>query len=133
MPKLVDIIVKKADGTTDVTYTAVQGAAGENPALFRNNTVGSTLTERPTLLVKASPNGAGGARRVRVDFSWPLVSQDAGGNKVPAGRMTGEASVLIPQNQSVVVIAEQAHQFANVIASTLIKASFEEGFAPRGA
>lgn len=133
MPSLANITVKKADGTTDVVYTAVQGAAGENPALFRNNTVGTTAAERPTLLVKAASNGNNTARRVRVDFSWPIASQDAGGNKVIAGRMTGEASVLVPQNQDLAVIKEQAYQFGNLLGSALVKACFDEGYAPRGA
>lgn len=133
MPALQDISIKKKDGTTDVVYTAVQGAAGENPAVFRNNTVGTTIAERPTLLVKAQSNGNGTARRVRVDFSWPLVSTDAGGNKVITGRMTGEASVLIPQNQNVATIGEQAYQFGNLLGNAVLKASFEEGYAPRGA
>jgi hypothetical protein len=88
--------------------------------------------ERPTLLVKASDNGPKTARRVRVDFSWPIPATDAGGNKVLAGRMSGEASVLIPQNQDPAVMKEQAYQFGNLIGSALLKASFDEGAAPRG-
>lgn len=132
MPTLANITVKKADGTTDVVYTAVAGASGDNtPAVFRNNTVGTTLAERPTLLLASKSNGPKTGRRVNADFSWPTTSQDAGGNKVITGRMTGTASVLIPQNQDVATIAEQAAQFANLLASALVKASFNEGYAPR--
>lgn len=132
MPTLANIVIKKADGTTDVTYTAVASSAGDGtPAVFRNNMVGTTLAERPTLLIKSTSNGLKTARRIRVDFSWPTVSTDAGGNKTITGRMSGEASVVIPQNQDVAVIKEQAYQFAHVIASALIKASFDEGYAPR--
>lgn len=132
MPALANITVKKADGTTDVVYTATAGSAGDtSPAVFRNNTVGTTIAQRPMLLVKSSDNGTRTARRVRVDFSWPIVSSDAGGNVVVTGRMSGEATVLIPQNQDAAVIAEQAVQFGNLIGSTLIKTSFNEGFAPR--
>lgn len=132
MPTLSNITVKKADGTTDVVYTALQPASGNLPAIFRNNTVGATLAERPTLLIKAMDNGTKQSRRVRVDFSWPLVSTDSGGRVVPAGRMAGEASVVIPQNQDAATIKEQAHQFANLIGSAIIKACFDEGYAPRG-
>lgn len=132
MPTLANIVIKKADGTTDVTYTAVASSAGDGtPAIFRNNTVGTTLAERPTLLVKSTSNGPRTARRVRVDYSWPTVSSDAGGNKTITGRMSGDASVLIPQNQDAATIKEQAYQFGNIIAATLIKASFDEGYAPR--
>lgn len=132
MPTLANITVKKSDGTTDVVYTAIAGAAGDNnPAMFRNDTIGTTLAERPTLLIRSLSNGPKTARRVNLDFSWPITSQDAGGNKVVTGRMVGTASVLIPQNQDVTVIKEQAHQFGNLIGSTLVKSSFNEGYAPR--
>lgn len=134
MPTIANIVIKKADGTTDVTYKAIQGAAGpNNPATFRNETVGTTVAQYPSLLVKASDNGARTARRIRVDFAWPTTSQDAGGNVQVTGRMSGEASVLIPLNQAPAVIKEQAYQFAHLIASTMVKASFDEGYAPRSA
>lgn len=130
MPNLANITIKKADGTTDVVYTAVAAAAGTSPALFRNNTVGTVQAERPTLLIAAKDNGTKTGRRVSVDFSWPITRQDSGGNKVVAGRMAGTASVLIPQNQDPTVIKEQAYQFGNLMASALVKASLDEGFAP---
>lgn len=134
MPTINDIVIKKSDDTTDVTYKAVQGAAGtSNPAMFRNETVGSTVSQYPSVLVRAGENGSRTSRRVRVDFSWPITAQDAGGNVTVTGRMAGECSVVIPQNQAPTVIKEQAYQFANIIASSLIKASFDEGFAPRSA
>lgn len=134
MPSLANITIKKADGTTDVVYTAIAGSAGDGtPAIFRNDTVGTTLSERPTLLVRASSNGPKTARRLRVDFSWPTVSTDSGGNKVVNGRMVGDASFLIPQNQTPEVISEQAYQFGNLVASAIITASAVEGYAPRSA
>lgn len=134
MPTIANITIKKSDGTTDVVYTAIQGAAGPNvPAMFRNNTIGTTIAERPTLLIKAGDNGNKTSRRVRLDFSWPLVITDSGGNKRVSGRMAGEASVVIPQNQDAAVIKEQAYQFGNLIGHALVKASFDEGYAPRSA
>ena len=134
MPTIANITIKKSDGTTDVVYTAIQGSAGPSvPAMFRNNTIGTTVAERPTLLIKASDNGNKTSRRVRLDFSWPLVVTDSGGNKRVNGRMAGEASVVIPQNQDAAVIKEQAYQFANLIGCALVKASFDEGYAPRSA
>lgn len=132
MPSLANITIKKANGTTDVVYTAVAGSSGDgSSAIFRNDTVGTTLAERPTLLVKSTSNGPRTARRLRADFSWPIVAMDAGGNKKVAGRVTGDASFLIPQNQTIEIISEQAHQFGNLMASAIIKASAVEGYAPR--
>jgi hypothetical protein len=132
MPTLANITVKKADGTTDVIYTAVAGATGDStPAVFSNNTVGTTRAERPTLLISSKDNGPKTARRINVDYSWPIMATDAGGNKVANGRMTGTASVLLPMNQDNAVIGEQAAQFANLLGCALVKASFSEGYAPR--
>lgn len=132
MSTLANITIKKNDGTTDVVYTAITGAAGDNtPAVFRNDTVGTTLAERPTLLVSSKSNGPKTGRRVSCDFSWPITSQDAGGNKLVTGRMTGTCSILVPQNQDLAVINEQASQFANLIGSALVKATFKDGYAPR--
>lgn len=134
MPTIANITIKKADGTTDVVWTAVQGAAGPNvPAQFRSNSVGTTVAERPTFNVKAADNGNRTARRVRCDFSWPMAVVDSGGNKRITGRASGEATMLIPQNQDAAVIKEQAYQFGNLIASAMVKASFDEGYAPRSA
>lgn len=132
MPTLANIVVKKADGTTDVTYTAIAGAAGDkSAAVFRNNTVGTTVAERPTLLISSRDNGPKTGRRVDVNFQWPLTSTDAGGNKTVTGRMTGSCSVLIPQNQDADLISEQAAQLSNLLGATLTKACFSEGYAPR--
>lgn len=131
MPQLANIVIKKADGTTDVTYVGIAASTGNSPAVFRNNTVGTTVAERPSLLIASRDNGTRTARRVDVNYSWPLVEQDSGGNKRVTGRMTGSASVLIPQSQGADVIKEQAHQFGNLMAAAIVKASFEEGYAPR--
>lgn len=132
MPSLANITIKKADGATDVVYTAVAGSSGDgSSAVFRNNTVGTTLSERPTLLVKTTSNGPKTARRLRLDYSWPIVRTDVGGSVTVVGRMTGDASFLIPQNQTIALISEQAHQFGNLVASAIIKASAVEGYAPR--
>lgn len=132
MPNLSNITIKKADGTTDVVYTAVVGAAADSAAVFRNNTVGTTLAQRPTLTIRSADNASKTGRRVRVGYDWPMVQTDAGGAVVITGRMVGEASVLIPQNQDAALIKEQAYQFANLIGSSIVKACFDEGYAPRG-
>lgn len=132
MPTLADITIKMSDGTTDVVYTAIAGAAGDgSPALFRSNSVGTALNQRPSLLIKATSNGSKTARRIRGDFSWPIVDTSSGVSTV-VGRASGDFNFLAPQNQTEDMIKEQAHQFANLIASAMIKDSMSEGYAPRG-
>lgn len=133
MPALSNIIVKKADGTTDVTYTAITGAAGDgSPALFRNNTVGTSPAERPNITIGARWNGPRTARRVDCNFAWPTISTDMGGKKTVSGKFTGMATFSAPQDQDVTAITEAAYQFGNLVAAAIVKASFAEGLAPRG-
>lgn len=131
MPTLANIVIKKADGTTDVTYTAIKGAAGDGvPAVFRNDNVGTTLAERPTLAVKSSSNKQNTLRRVRGDFAWPTVQTDSGGQKIVNGRTSGDFNFAAPQNQEFATIKEQAYQFGNLVASAIIKSAMAEGNAP---
>lgn len=132
MPTLANITVKKADNTTDVVYTAVMGSSGDKtPAIWQSQTVGTTPAERPTLTLTSRSNGTGTARRVDINYQWPTTSQDAGNNKVVDGRMSFSGTYLIPQNQPSANIKEQAYQLGNLLASALVKASVEEGYAPR--
>lgn len=132
MPTLANITVKKADGTTDVVYTALTGSSGDKtPARWRNATVGVMPAESALFEISSRSNAAGTARRVDVNYVWPTTRQDAGGNKVVDGKMSATASILIPQNQTAAVLGEQCHQFANLLASALVKATLVEGYAPR--
>lgn len=133
MPAMANITVKKADGTTDIVYTALQGAAGDGTqAIWRNDTVGTTLAERPVFSVSGQWNGPRTARRIRGAFKWPMVKEDSGGNKIIDGGAVGDFSFVGPQNQDASVLQEQAYQFGNLIASAIIKASMAEGNPPRG-
>lgn len=132
MPTMANITVKKADGTTDVVYTAVAGSSGDKtPAIWQNQAVGTTPAERPTLTLTSRSNGTGTARRIDFSYAWPTTSQDAGGNKVVDGRANLTGSYLVPQNQPVAQIQEQVYQGLNLLASALVKSAVAEGYAPR--
>jgi hypothetical protein len=50
MPALADITVKMADGTTNITYTGIVPSAGDKtPAVWRSNSVGGSIGQRPEL------------------------------------------------------------------------------------
>ena len=132
MPTLANIVIKKYDGTTNVTYTAVQGSSGDKTeATFVNNSVGTTPMEYPRLSVWSQSNGPKTARRLSGSFLWPTMKQDAGGNKIATGGASGTFSLLVPQNQPLTDIQEQAAQFGNLVAAALIRAAMIEGYAPR--
>ena len=132
MPNMANLVIKKSDGTTDVTYTVLAPSSGDKTAArWASKTVGTTPAQNPEFSLKSESNGPGTARRVTGSFRWPTTSQDAGGNVVVTGGANGTFTLLVPQNQTAAVIKEQAYQFANLIASSLCKQAMEEGYAPQ--
>lgn len=131
MPQMANITVKKADGTTDVVYTQKTPAAGDkSPAVWKNDTVGTVLAARPVFTLISADNGTRKARRLRTSFIWPKTITDGNGNVIVQGGASSESSHLVPQDMSAADIAEFAAQYANLLASALIKASVNEGYAP---
>jgi hypothetical protein len=50
MPSQANIVVKKNDGTTDITYTAVQPSSGDGvQAIWKSQTVGTAPVHQPEL------------------------------------------------------------------------------------
>lgn len=132
MTSMANITVKKADGTTDVVYTGLAGSSGDQtPAIWQNATVGTTPAEAPKLELVAAPNGTGRARRMRFKFTWPIASQDAGGNKLISGQHILEGSFLTVSSDLTTNITEAVYQGLNLLASSLVKSSTAEGYAPR--
>lgn len=132
MPTMANITVKKADGTTDVLYTAMTGSAGDkSPAVWRNKTVGTTPAQQPELLLSSESSGNGTARRIRIKGKWPMVKTDAGGNIVVAGGADLEATLTLPRNQVPADQSEFIYQFTNLLSSALVRSSMTDGYAPR--
>lgn len=130
MPNMANIIVKKADGTTDVTWTVLTPSAGDNsPARWRSNSVSTVLAQRPTLDVRATSNARGTGRRVRVTGTWPLARTENGVDTI-YGSIPMEYSILVPQDLDATLAAEAASQFANLVASALLKSVVSDGYAP---
>lgn len=74
MANMANIVVKKANGTTDITYTALTASAGDTvPARWRENSQASVVGFRPTLTQVARANGNNNARVVTTRFKFPVV------------------------------------------------------------
>lgn len=131
MPQLANITVKKNDGTTDVVYTGVVPSAGDKtPAIFRSNTVGTAPNQRPELRVMSDYNGPRTARRVSGSFMYPTVVTGTDGKISVADRGVLTYSFVLPQGMLDADINEAVSQAVNLLASTLIKDSFKQGYAP---
>lgn len=126
-----DITFKDVDGTTDVTYAAISGSAGDSsPAVYR-------LVSDPAVPVHALPvftigsrwNGPKTARRVTTDFAYPIrdtVLTDKLTGKTPA-----TMSVLVPIAQTQASMNQQTHHAAMLNASAVVKSALASGYAPR--
>jgi hypothetical protein len=131
MPSLANITVKKYDGTTDITYTALAASAGDkSPAQWSSSTVGNAKAFRPTLNMTSAPNGNNTARRVNFSFAYPSTVEDESGRTTITNtyRFTGE--VLLPLAMPDADVQEAVYQGCNLAAAALVKESFLAGRAP---
>lgn len=128
MPVFGNITIKKADGTSDIVYTAVQKSAGDgSPARYEQQTP-SVLSARPQFAIQSSkPPGSGNLRRMTFNGVYPILDVD--GKEV--GRVTlSDAKVTTPRNADATSVKEGVHQLLNLCASAASKQSAEEGYAP---
>mgnify|MGYP001028427046 CR=1 FL=1 len=72
MITITDLSVKKADGTTSVTYTALKGNTGDKTqALWRSETSSTLVSGRATVTLTPRASANGKARITDVVVSYP--------------------------------------------------------------
>jgi len=132
MPTMADITIKKDNGSTDVTYTAIVASGGDkSPAVWRNNSATGYPGQRPELKVTSRNNGDNTARRVDGHFSYPSVYHDTATSTTKIlARANFDFSAVIPGNMPDVDAAEFGAQIGNLIAAALIEESLTVGYAP---
>jgi len=132
MPALANIVVKKADGTTDVTYTGIVPSAGDKtPAVWRQNSYGGSIGQRPELRMQTSSNGDASSRRVVINFTYPSLFTDTTTSRVQIDkRLNFTLTGAVPVEMTDTDLNEAIAQGFNLLASTLIKQSASSGYAP---
>lgn len=132
MPNMANITVKKADGTTDITFTAMNPAGPDGTrALWRCNSVGANPNQRPYFeyLGKASKDGT--RRETQSNFVYPIVVVNpVTGISSIAGYYTEKIERKLTLSAPDADAAEAVAQAANLNASTLIKSCSATGFGP---
>lgn len=130
MATFANINVKKADGTTDVTYIGKRPASGSEPAVFRNETVGGSISQQPEfrcrardIVKKKEPMSL-----VTTSFKWPRVvfNPTTGQTDLFDGvtvTMTVEASKVMDAPTR----KEAIYQALHLAASNSFKAAADEG------
>jgi len=125
---MANIVVKKADGTTNYTFTALSASPGDGGfAQWRGE--GSMPSVAANLRVKSRWNGPKTGRQVEVSGNSPYVTLVNGVDTV-ISQVPLRFSVTVPTNMPSSFAADAAAVLANAIASQLLKDTVSTGFAP---
>lgn len=131
MANATNLTIKKADGTTDVTYTVMIASGGDkSPTVWQELSASALPVARPSLQCESAWNGAKTARRVNMRFEYPYQVTDSAGNTTIINRELGTVTWIQPQDIPDSVAAEAAAEFANLMATSLIKSVMATGYAP---
>lgn len=129
MPQMANVTVKKADGTTDIVYTAQVPSAGDSsPAQWCSKSSSTTRAYRPVIRMTTAYNGPKTARRVSVIGKYPIVRL-IGGVDTLVGTIPLELSAVIPLIVTDAEASEATRQFENFCSHILIRECVEQGFA----
>lgn len=132
MPSMANITVKRADGTTDITYNMLSASGGDSsPAVWRQDS-GNTrpMGMRPMFRLWSKFNGPRTARVIDAEFLMPVtyVETDTGLTKELA-RIPFKLNAVLPLNITSGDLGECV-QGQNLLAAALIKEVMTTGYAP---
>lgn len=129
MTQQTNITVKKYDGVTDVTYTAVRPASGGQPAVWQAPTLGTAAAHMPELRIKSSKNKAGTVSRVEGVLVYPEIVTATDGSKSIANKTIVSVNITNPSNMAISSVQEGIAQALNAFAHVHVKTQAIEGFA----
>lgn len=129
MPAIANIVIKKANGTTDITYVAKSPSAGDGvPAVWRSDTVGFAIAHQPEFRLAAREASKGLKRALRGTYVYPQIATNSTtGVTSVIDRAMASVDVTLPKGMASTDVSEFAYQFANLVASALIKSCLAEG------
>lgn len=128
MPNMAPIVVKKADGTTNFTFSVLTASPGDRGfAQWRGE--GTMPSVCPNLRVKTQWNGARTARQFEASGNFPYV-QTVNGVDTQLASFTFRYSGSVPMNMPSATAADIAAIVANAIASQLFKEVVSTGMSP---
>lgn len=131
MAQQTNLTVLKADGTTSVTFTAIQPASGDrNPAVWRNEAVGTAIAHRPRFTMSSRKAGNGDGRWVDYEFVYPSVVTGSDGRQSVAYKHVHKGSVLVLDNQPSADVSEAVAQAINLLDHADVVAAIKSQFAP---
>lgn len=131
MPSIANIVVKKNDGVTDVTFTYQQPSSGDGSfAVWQNTAIGTSPSHRPELRLVAREAAKGSSRALRSTFVYPQIATNSTTTVTSVvNRALASTDWTIPKDMSAADINEFAAQYANLMAAALMKSCVQQGYA----
>lgn len=130
MVQQTNMTVKKNDGTTDVTFTGIQGSGGDNsPAIWRNNAVGTAAAFRPELRLTAKSNASKTVRQVNEVFTYPITALASDGSVKVVHRARKTVLWELPVEMPDADLNEFVAQGANLEAHIHHKGVVQSGYS----
>lgn len=131
MPSLADITVKKNDGTTDIVYTGVAPSSGDNtPAVWKSQTIGTAGAHQPEFRLTSREANQGSKRALRSTFVYPQIATDSTTSITSVvNRAMASTDWTMPKDMTATDVNEFVSQYANLLASTLLKSCVKAGYA----
>lgn len=131
MPTMANIVVKKNDGTTDITYTAVTPSSGDKtPAAWKSQSVGTAPAHQPEFRLASREAGAGKKRALRSTFVYPQIATNTTTSVTSViDRAMAATDWNIPKDMSQTDINEFVSQYANMLVATLVKDCVKAGYS----
>lgn len=130
MATIADIVIKKSDGTTNITYTAISGSAGDkSPAAWRSDSSATLRGNRDVVTLVTQDNGARTARRSNSKAVMP-VARTVSGVEVVTDKVIGDLSFLVPNALTDAEISEKIDQALNMFSCPVFRAAIKAGFSP---
>lgn len=131
MAQQTNLTVTKADGTTNVTFTAIQPASGDrSPAVWRNESVGTAIAHRPRFQLSSRKAGNGDGRWLDYEFLYPTTVTGSDGRVSVAYKLVHKGSILVLDNQPSADVAEGVAQSINLLDHPDVVAAIKSQFAP---
>lgn len=124
-----NVVVKKTDAVTDVTFTGVQGATADEPAIWQNTASSLIYDNRDSLAFRSRNNGTKTARWMEIDGSF-IVRRTENALEVNKGRIPCKFAIPLPNWATDAEINEAVDQFINLLASAHVRTHIKGRFAP---
>lgn len=131
MPNIANIVVKKNDNVTDITYTGQVASSGDgSPAIWKSTSVGTASAHQPEFRLLSREAQKGAKRALRSTFVYPQIATNTTtGVTSVIDRATFSTDWTLSKGMTAADINEAVSQYAALCASALIKQCVQQGYS----